>query len=65
VQSGLATGWSETINRVSSLQKSELTIMVMLITVPRRSSRFFQVLLLCRLPGLADHPIYFGLANFI
>jgi len=30
-----------------------------------QTSRFFQVWLLCRLPGLADHPIYFGLANFI
>jgi hypothetical protein len=30
-----------------------------------QTSRFFQVWVLCRLPGLTDHPIYFGLANFI
>jgi len=30
-----------------------------------QSRRFFQVWLPCRLPHRADHPIYFGLANFI
>jgi len=30
-----------------------------------QSCRFFQVWLPCRLPHRADHPIYFGLANFI
>ena len=32
---------------------------------PSQSCRFFQVWLPGRLPYQADHPIYFGLANFI
>jgi hypothetical protein len=32
---------------------------------PSQSRRFFQVWPPCRLPRPADHPVYFGTANFI
>jgi hypothetical protein len=34
-------------------------------TAPRRISRFFRVWLPTKLPWLADHPAYFGLAKFL
>ena len=65
----LATSSCEGANSVESCTITALDVItafaVLTPAAPRRACRFFRVRSPSELPRLADHPAYFGLANFI